>query len=728
MNAPFIRFETADSIILDGTHYAIEHRDDLGITISTLASPKIMVTRTHDELRQAYFSNRMQIVRGGWQKLEPGIRANLEKSIEHFPPEYQEEALRRLNYVQACDKFFGEKRYPRRPEGFKRIGQIVARCRRASRRLLEGSTSILSLENFGGSTIREWYWRWVRSGRQLCALVPLHDLKGSDDGEPIDPEVLQIMANRISTVWLTLERPELTAVYQLIEADIEARNEQRPIRLNVPSLSTVRRWVKTNVSEYEEVFYREGPEAAKQKFRHVRRAHQPQLPLELIEIDHTPLDVLVVLEDSSPSEGDRRRNRRDRITRRAWLTVAICAATRMIVGWSISLERPSWVSVMSCLRMAILEKDPSAYGASAEYPVFGVPQIIVVDNGREFHSKSMMAMAGQLSIEVRFMPRRRPHFKGKVERLNGTINRDFLAFLGGKTFRDTREKGEYDSERWASYTLPELDRAFGRWALDIYHCRPHAGLLGQTPLQHWISLRASGVRVPPKAEQLYAILSLVVQRKITNKGVTFLGLTYQSAALQAIRRRPTHHSGLDYTIKVDPYDLGKILVMDEQKGAWISVPCQQPELADGVSLVEWKQIVELARKTTDANKRVYRRILLKARHDLAEEAQLKKNRKPRRMTQSDINWFSRHYEDPVFQIDASVDGARDHEAERLAKNAERRRRGDPKKVIKRLDQEAANSAANSNEPTNTEEPVHNPVSTPLQPIEDAYDWPVESEN
>ncbi|MCJ2142863.1 DDE-type integrase/transposase/recombinase [Methylobacterium sp. E-066] len=364
--------------------------------------------------------------------------------------------------------------------------------------------------------------------------------------------------------------------------------------------------------------------------------------------------------DGAPARDKRREDKR---TKRVWLTIAICAATRMIVGFHISTERPSWSSVMHCLRMAVLPKDLDHLRVLTSWPVFGVPEVVKLDNGREFHSRSMKAAAGQLRFELRYMPRGKPHLKGKVERVLGTIARDFCAYLPGRTFRDVRERGDYDSVGQAALTLIQLIEFFTIWVVDIYHNRAHGGLLGRTPLQRWEDLAGYGTRLPPSADDLTPLIALVVPRTIQRHGITFLGLTYQSDDLKGIRRGKGFHFGDEFLIKVDASDLSSLLVLVDEEARWITVPCEDG-LADGTSLVEWRDVVQTARRMTREGQRVARATLVRAMELLRAECR-KAGVKPQRLASIDIDWFREHADDPMFEVAWDVADEDAYMAERL---------------------------------------------------------------
>lgn len=670
MTAPALHLGKADRLIINDVLYEVVGRDTVGLTLRTMAPPPHTVTKTHEEVLKLYVERSLRIVRGDIEDLPLGVATNIGKALEEFRPEYVDEALRRIEYCLAMDRYHARGVASKTIEGYARVARVVARYRRRRAIVVDGRRAdTVPLESVSGSGMRDWYRRWAKSGEDAAGLVPLHDRKGKPE-QRLDPEVAMIVANRISGNYLSLERPPMTLVHDLIKGDVEAANVGRANKLEVPSIDTVRRWCGRNVSEYERVYCRRGPKEAARRFGHVRRAPQASRRLEMVEVDHTPLDILLLHEDGSPSRGDGRKNR-ERKTLRVWLTVAIDSATRMIVGWHISPDRPCWVSVMSCLRMAILPKDFSEYGCRSPHPVFGVPEIVKLDNGKEFHSRSLKAAAAQLRMEVRWTPRGKPHLKGKVERVFGTINRDFLAFLPGRTFRDVRERGDYPSQARACFTLPELQALFAEWVVDVYHNRTHSGLMGRTPLQRWEDLRATHVRVPPTAEELFSVLALAIDRTVTNEGVTFLGLTFNSNELQAMRRKKGH-LGKIYGVKVDPLDLGEVLVLDEDKGRWLAVPCLHPELSQGVSVVEWRDTVALARKRTREGSRVPMQRLREARRDLEAEARRKGAPRPR-VTRAEVDQYARNPDDPHFDL-APLDGTEADEAAHRAEEGRRRGR------------------------------------------------------
>jgi putative transposase len=121
--------------------------------------------------------------------------------------------------------------------------------------------------------------------------------------------------------------------------------------------------------------WREGAKAASEKFGVVVQEYNADYALQIIQIDHTLVDLFIV----------------DAVSRkplqRPWLRLAIDVASRMVAGFYLSLESPSSTSVASAIQNLVMPKEPwlQAKGIDAEWPVFGLPDVIHVDNGAEFH-------------------------------------------------------------------------------------------------------------------------------------------------------------------------------------------------------------------------------------------------------------------------------------------------------------------------------------------------------
>jgi putative transposase len=170
-----------------------------------------------------------------------------------------------------------------------------------------------------------------------------------------------------------------------------------------------------------------------------------KLPLDVIQIDHTKVDVILVDEETREEIG------------RPFITVAIDMYSRMIYGFYISLNAPSYFSVGQCFLNAVLPKDDflNQHGIKGEWPVYGLPRKIHMDNGKDFTSISLHSFCSEFGIEDIYRPVARPEFGGAVERVIGTFMKKTHE-LPGSTFSNIFEKGKYKSGKKAAVTISKL--------------------------------------------------------------------------------------------------------------------------------------------------------------------------------------------------------------------------------------------------------------------------------
>jgi putative transposase len=187
---------------------------------------------------------------------------------------------------------------------------------------------------------------------------------------------------------------------------------------------------------------REGKARAEARFLPLPGDLSAAHPLEIVQIDHTKVDVTVV----DPIE-------RQPIGRPI-LTLAVDVCTRMALGFHLSLESPSTTSVALCLSHAALDKSRwlAERGISGDWPASGLPDCIHVDNGAEFHARAFRRGCDDHGISLDYRPPGTPRFGGHVERLIGTMM-GAAHLLPGTHFCNVIEKGDYDPAARAVMTM-----------------------------------------------------------------------------------------------------------------------------------------------------------------------------------------------------------------------------------------------------------------------------------
>ena len=305
---------------------------------------------------------------------------------------------------------------------------------------------------------------------------------------------------------------------------------------------------------------REGDQAARPLEPAAGVAPQPQRPLDLVQIDHTPIDLIVVDESAREPVG------------RPYLTLAIDVFSRCVVGMVVTLEAPSATSVGLCLAHAVTDKRPwlERLGIEADWPMTGRPRAIHLDNAPEFHSEALRRGCEQYGIERHYRPPGEPHFGGVIERLVGTAM-GMVHELPGTTFSNPQERGSYDSEAAASLTLTELERWLALAIAGPYHQMVH-GTLGEPPAARWADgVARHGAPATVSNPKAFLIDFLpVIRRTIRRTGFVIDHVTYYADVLKYLIARRDRLGR--FVIRRDPRDLSRVWVLDPEGSCYVEIP------------------------------------------------------------------------------------------------------------------------------------------------------------
>ena len=268
-------------------------------------------------------------------------------------------------------------------------------------------------------------------------------------------------------------------------------------------------------------------------------------PLEVVQIDHTKVDVIVIHEETGKPGG------------RPWLTLAMDVFTRMVTGLHLSMDAPSRLSISLCLLHAVYDKTAwlQERGIDAAWPIAGLPGALHADNGADFRSRAFVRACRDAGIKTIWRKPGTPHYGGHIERLIGT-QMGAVRLLPGTTFSDPEERAGYDSAREARLTLRELER-FVAWEIaGHYHQVVHTGL-GRPPVAVWREHEGSTpLRLPADRMAFWVSFLPEQERTLRPDGIHLHGLRYWSPALAADVGRQTEK----LLVKYDPRDLSRVFV------------------------------------------------------------------------------------------------------------------------------------------------------------------------
>lgn len=394
--------------------------------------------------------------------------------------------------------------------------------------------------NLSERTIYNLLRRWRESGGAITSLVA----RGSNGGKGrsrLRADVESLISTAIADSYLTRQKLSVSSLLRLI------REKCRKANLKPPALNTVRSRIK-KLQQDKVLMLREGQNAAR-KLQPIEGQSPPvENPLDIVQIDHTPVDIIVVDTYNRQPIG------------RPWITIAIDLYSRCVVGFCLTLESPSATSVGLCLSHVISNKRPwlERIGAGVEWPMFGKPKVIHVDNGSEFHSEALKRGCEVHGIKVSYRPVESPHYGGIVERVIGTMMK-MVHELPGTTFSNITERGEYDSDKNASLTLVELEKWFAL-AIASYHLSIHSGI-NEPPVTRWVKAVDLGwqpFHIQNPKSFLIDFLP-IVYRHIQRQGFVVDHITYMNSALKPwiSERESEKHK---FIIRRDPRDLSRIYV------------------------------------------------------------------------------------------------------------------------------------------------------------------------
>ena len=309
---------------------------------------------------------------------------------------------------------------------------------------------------------------------------------------------------------------------------------------------------------YERLTNQFGRKEARSRGQTAALGPQGDYALHEVEVDHTKLDIMVY---------DEKRRERGR----PWLTALIDRYSRMIVGFYISFEAPSWFSVMMALRVAVMPKkkylDSLNYDFEFDWDCHGTPDHLYMDRGAEFRSESLRATAMVLRIKLHDLPRASGQLKGKVERWFRVENQGLLHTLPGYLGSSPSQRIEENAK--PKLTISELETVVAAFIVDIYNNRPH-GKTKERPAKRYADSMANLMndKLPPDQELLGPATNPTRTAQVGKNGLRFDNMVFQSDELRALWRR-RNCTAMKSIVRYDPSDISTILVYDGVHKPWV---------------------------------------------------------------------------------------------------------------------------------------------------------------
>jgi putative transposase len=286
----------------------------------------------------------------------------------------------------------------------------------------------------------------------------------------------------------------------------------------------------------------EGKVAQRNRYDLVIRRESSR-PNEIWQADHCWLGIWVFDEDGQAV--------------RPWLTVVLDDYSRAIAGYRVTVSAPTALHSALTLRQAMLPKE------HVQWPVYGVPQMLYTDHGKDLTSAHLEQVAAELKMQVLYSKIGQPRGRGKIERFMATVDEVLLQRLPGYSpkrkdqWPAEREDWEEKRRREARLSVREFARCFEEWVVQEYHQRRQRDL-GGSPIERW----EQGGFVPwlPEPREQLDLLLLTVprERKVRPEGIAFEGYWYRHTTLTA-------YVGEQVVIRYEPADMAEIRVYFERR-------------------------------------------------------------------------------------------------------------------------------------------------------------------
>ncbi|MFK9090108.1 TnsA endonuclease N-terminal domain-containing protein [Bacillus salipaludis] len=384
--------------------------------------------------------------------------------------------------------------------------------------------------------VRDWVSKYREAiklfGNGYVGLLPKDKDKGNRN-ERYNIEVVELMDYYIENEFETMIQKNRSLVYGAFKNACEAKG------YHPPSLPTFNKRIDERPI-VERTEKRQGKRAKYQKeaFYWELESTTPRhgdFPFNIGHLDHTELDIELVCSSTGKNLG------------KPYLTLLIDAFSRRVLAFYISFESPSHRSCMMVFRDCVRRYNR-------------LPQQIVVDNGKEFHSVYFETLLAMYEREPKWRPPAKPRFGSVLERLFGTTNTSVIHNLKGNTkiMKNVRIVTKSNNPKsHASWSLPNLSKALEEFFFDNYDTIEHPAL-GQTPreaFENGIFYSGERKEFHISYDRIFEILTLPSTPRgevtIQPSGIKVNYIYYWNDEFNSLR-----FSKKKVKVRYDPYNLG----------------------------------------------------------------------------------------------------------------------------------------------------------------------------
>ncbi|MGV6953150.1 Mu transposase C-terminal domain-containing protein [Pseudomonas chlororaphis] len=434
--------------------------------------------------------------------------------------------------------------------------------------LLQGRRSMEDVKNAAersGKSVPTIY-RWLKRFEKTGLVSSLSKSTRFDKGQGrLSKEIEEVIDEQIETYYLKKERRNVTQLYTRIKEICLSRG------LPEPHLNTIYGRV-SKIEDGVKIKKRLGSKAYRDTLLPtIGKFPGADYPNAVVQIDHTPVDVIIVDEEHRLPIG------------RPYLTIAIDVATKMVTGFCLTLDPPSALSAGLCIAHAVQEKSNwlAKRDILAEWPIHGKMAKIHVDNAKEFRGNMLRRACALHDIVLEYRPKHQPNYGPHVERAFRTFMTECHT-LEGTTFSNVKVKADYNSEQKACLTLDELELWFATFFVYSYHNAKHSGNGGIPPIKKFAQLvygseSQLGVGLPARVldEETFRLdFTPYLERTIQQTGALVNYIHYYSPVLRKWIKAIDQNTDKvkKFIFAYDPRDISVVYFLDPDTKTYVPIP------------------------------------------------------------------------------------------------------------------------------------------------------------
>jgi putative transposase len=258
---------------------------------------------------------------------------------------------------------------------------------------------------------------------------------------------------------------------------------------------------------------------------YMQSQQETSAPFEVAYVEYKQLDIFVGAENTRP-----------------WITLSIDKSTRTILAFNLSLNPPSFVSIMMVIRDCV--KNHSR-----------LPNSLVIHSGKEFRNMDLLTLAANYSMDIRTRPMKKfsyPCFEEIFSNIDRYIKNKITSI-------------RHDFRNISVLTMEELKNYLKQYFI-TYDNTIQQVLYGMSPREA-MEIQIYEGRRCVTYDNNFEILTCISPKSLTAtlipaKGIKINGIYYWSEELETLVKQQV-------SVKYDPQDLSIAYIYIENN--WIKI-------------------------------------------------------------------------------------------------------------------------------------------------------------